>query len=199
MHRLGETGLRAVPILVREFRCPLRTSMRRRLPPRASESPVRTAFFIWLVAALVLTVASTARADTELDAWFSRDVVIIVGSGHACYRFDVWLALNDRQRQRGLMFVRELHPMSGMLFVYDEPALYSMWMKNTYLPLDMLFIRGDGSIASIARNAEPRSLRSIEAREPVRYVLELNAGVAADLTITTDSYMIWEPVRNRDP
>ncbi len=146
-----------------------------------------------LVAACLLGLAHIAWSDPELDTRFAKDVIIIVANRHACHRFDVWLALDDRQRQRGLMFVRELPETSGMLFVYDEPGRHSMWMKNTFLPLDMLFIRSDGTIASIAADTEPQSLRSVAATEPVRFVLELNAGVAEDLSITTDSYMLWLP------
>jgi hypothetical protein len=62
-----------------------------------------------------------------------------------------------------------------------------MWMKNTLIPLDILFIRGDGSVASIARMTEPQSLRSIASDEPVKYVLELNGGVADELGIDSDS------------
>jgi hypothetical protein len=62
-----------------------------------------------------------------------------------------------------------------------------MWMKNTFIPLDILFIRSDGSVASIAAMTEPLSLRSIASAEPVRYVLELNGGVAEELGIDADS------------
>ena len=70
----------------------------------------------------------------------------------------------------------DLAPNAGRLFVYREPAYLSMWMKNTLIPLDMLFVRADGSVASIAEHTEPQSTRSIGAEELVQYVLELNAG-----------------------
>ena len=150
--------------------------------------------------ALVLTcllAAAPAAAASELDSAFARDVAIVVASEHACYRFDVYLATNDSQRARGLMYVRELPAMTGMLFIYDSDGYLSMWMKNTYIPLDILFIRGDGTVSSIARDTEPLSLRSLVSTEPVRYVLELNAGVTKSLSIDENSRLIWVPATAR--
>ena len=140
---------------------------------------------------MCLLAASSTAAVQELDSAFAKDVAIVVASKHACYRFDIYLATNDRQRARGLMFVRELPAMTGMLFIYDDDYFVSMHMKNTYISLDMLFIRSDGTVSSIARNTEPLSLRSLAATEPVRFVLELNAGVTKKLSIDENSRLIW--------
>ena len=91
------------------------------------------------------------------------------------------------------MHVRNLPETTGMLFLYDFDAHLSMWMKNTYIPLDILFVRADGTVSSIAHDTEPLSLRSIAALEPVRYVLELNAGVAEKLSIDQYSRLEWDP------
>lgn len=146
-----------------------------------------------LLLALLVTVAAGAAADDELDERFSKDVLIIVASKHACYRFDIYLALNNAQRARGLMFVKALPPDTGMLFVYDRDDMLSMWMKNTYIPLDMVFARADGSVSSVVRDTEPLSLRSVAAKEPVRFVLELNAGTARRLHIDENSLLVWSP------
>ena len=119
----------------------------------------------------------------DLDAAFGKATMVISASSLACYRFDLWLARERPQQTRGLMFVRDLPADTGMLFIYDSPGRRSMWMKNTYLPLDMLFIREDGTVSSIVTNTEPLSLRSISSQEPVTYVLELNAGVTERLGI----------------
>jgi uncharacterized membrane protein (UPF0127 family) len=140
----------------------------------------------------LLAVTTMAVADDELDARFDKEVLVIVASAHACHRFDVYLAVDDEQRRRGLMFVRDLPWRTGMLFVYVEPAIHSMWMKNTYIPLDMIFARVDGSVSSVVRHTEPQSLRSIASIEPVTYVLELNAGVTERLFIDGDSRLIPE-------
>lgn len=144
------------------------------------------------IAIIVLTLlALPALADDELDASFPQSDIVITASENACYRFGVHVAINAPQWRRGLMHVRYMDRWRGMLFVYNGDAERSMWMKNTFIALDMLFIRQDGSIARIARNTEPQSLVSISSGEPVRYVLELNAGVTARLGIAAGDSMFW--------
>ena len=87
----------------------------------------------------------------------------------------------DADRSRGLMFRRTMAPNHGMLFDFERTEPVAMWMKNTYLPLDMLFIRADGTIALVAADTEPLSTAIIQSPEPVLSVLELNAGTAAKL------------------
>jgi uncharacterized membrane protein (UPF0127 family) len=144
---------------------------------------------VLLFGASLVTVAQEYSV-ADLAAAFGRDVVVIEANLHACYRFDVFVAESDAQKLRGLMFVRELPQQNGMLFIYRNTAAHSMWMKNTYIPLDILFIRSDGTVSSVARNTEPLSLRSIRAIEPVNYVLELNAGVTERLSIDAGSLLV---------
>jgi uncharacterized membrane protein (UPF0127 family) len=149
-----------------------------------------------MIATVVLTVLTTsAVANDELDAMFEKDVLIIVASALACHRFDIYIAANNTQRARGLMFVRDLPQMTGMLFVYEGSQPISMWMKNTFIPLDMVFARLDGAVSSVIRNTEPQSLRSLGSIEPVTFVLELNAGTAERLFVDENSRLIWEPGR----
>lgn len=138
---------------------------------------------------LMILAASgaTAQQDSDLDSAFSSSAIVIEADEHNCYHFDVYVARSYTQQRRGLMHVRQLASGTGMLFVYDRPGFRSMWMKNTYIPLDMLFIRGDGTVESIAANTEPLSLQPISSGEPVVYVLELNAGVTEELGIGTMS------------
>jgi uncharacterized membrane protein (UPF0127 family) len=138
---------------------------------------------------LCLIVASFGAAQ-ELNDAFTRDAIVITASSGECYHFDVYLALTGEQQRRGLMFVRDLPAFTGMLFVYDDAGLRSMWMKNTFIPLDILFIREDGAVSSIARQTEPQSLRSIASIEAVTYVLELNAGVTESLGIDEQSRIL---------
>jgi uncharacterized membrane protein (UPF0127 family) len=148
-----------------------------------------------LLAALLLAASQLGSGfSTTIDEAFDRDVLIIEASQFACYRFDIYLALERAQQIRGLMFVRRLPRDAGMLFVYPRSDRHSMWMKNTFIPLDIAFARADGTIANIARHTEPQSLASIAAVEPVTYVLELNAGVTAELGIDADSRLLWGPV-----
>mgnify|MGYP001818486537 CR=1 FL=1 len=137
--------------------------------------------------------ATATLADDALDDAFAKDFLIIVNGHYACHGIDIYLALNREQQIRGLMHVRELPEMTGMLFVYGRDDYRSMWMKTTYISLDLLFVRSDGTVASIARNTEPQSLRSIRSIEPVRFVLELNAGMADKLALDENSLLVWEP------
>ena len=90
----------------------------------------------------------------------------------------VELANDDASREKGLMFRKQMSKDHGMLFVFAKSQVAYMWMKNTFIPLDMVFIREDGEVASIAKNAQPQSLAIISSGVRVRAVLELNAGEA---------------------
>lgn len=148
--------------------------------------------------AAALAATSSAAANEDLDAAFGKDLLIIEASAFACHRFNIYVAANNEQRGRGLMFVRDLPQFTGMLFVYDGSRVISMWMKNTYIPLDMVFARRDGTVSSVTRDTEPLSLRSIQSTEPVAFVLELNAGTTERLFIDENSRLIWEPADGDD-
>ena len=138
-----------------------------------------------LVIALLLGAQTSDRLDLETD--FSQGVLVISANENACHVFDIYIATSRAQQMQGLMYVRNMPPTRGMLFVYREAGIRSMWMKNTYIPLDILFIRGDGVVSSIAKHTEPHSLKSISAIEPVNFVLELNAGLTDKLGIEPGS------------
>ncbi|MBS7738917.1 MAG: DUF192 domain-containing protein [Chelatococcus sp.] len=106
-----------------------------------------------------------------------EELTISTGSGR--HAFSVEVMRTAAQRGRGLMERRYLPADRGMLFDFQEVQPVTMWMSNTYLPLDMLFIRKDGTIARIEEHTEPFSERLIPSGEPVLGVLELNAGTAA--------------------
>lgn len=106
-----------------------------------------------------------------------------IATKHGIAVFHVEVASDRASQERGLMYRRHMAPDAGMLFDFRDPVYVTFWMKNTILPLDMIFIRADGSIASIAANAEPESLKLIKSAEPVRAVLEINGGRAAALGI----------------
>ena len=98
--------------------------------------------------------------------------------GGAVHRYEVELAATPAARSRGLMYRRELGSRAGMLFDFGRDEVASMWMKNTFIPLDMVFADRGGVVRRIVRNARPRSLDTISSRVPVRAVLELNGGEA---------------------
>ncbi len=119
-------------------------------------------------------------------------------SGDAVHAFTVEVA-NDREEiSYGLMNRESMDADKGMLFDFDPPYEPSMYMKNTLIPLDMLFIASDGSIEMIARNAVPGSLRTISPGVPVRGVLELNGGQAAELGLQPGDTIVHEIFGNTD-
>ena len=103
--------------------------------------------------------------------------------------FCVELANNDEERQRGLMFRKKMDLSSGMIFVYDRPQSVSFWMKDTSIPLDIIFADEAGIITKIFENARPFSTTSIFGGYDVQYVLEINAGLTKSLGITTGSFI----------
>jgi len=106
-----------------------------------------------------------------------------IASKTGVHVFAVEMAENDAERAKGLMFRKELPEGRGMLFDFHREQEVSFWMENTYIPLDMIFIRGDGRILRIAENTEPLSTRIISSGGPVRAVLEVIAGTARKLGI----------------
>lgn len=126
-------------------------------------------------------VASSGAADAG-DKPLPTTIVII-DTDRGPQTFHVEIAADQASQERGLMFRKQMAPNAGMLFDFHTPQWETFWMKNTILPLDMIFIRQDGAISSVAPNAVPYSTTSIPSAEPVRAVLEINGGRAAALDI----------------
>jgi len=106
-----------------------------------------------------------------------------VGTAHGPVHFRVELASSGTEHEAGLMFRTAMAPDAGMLFDFHRPTSVAFWMKNTILPLDMIFIRSDGTISTIHARAVPGSETPIYSAEPIRAVLEINAGRAEALGI----------------
>ena len=114
---------------------------------------------------------------------FDSDRITIETAAGGRHVFDVELALTPDQRAQGLMFRHSMAATAGMLFVYERPEQRAMWMKNTLIPLDMLFIDKGGVIVRIQQRTVPFSLQAIASGQPVTAVLELNAGTTSRLSI----------------
>ena len=97
------------------------------------------------------------------------------------FEFNVELAITERQQAQGLMYRRHLSPNAGMLFDYKVPKLITMWMKNTFIPLDMIFIDSDGQVIKIVERTIPLSKSVITSDKKARAVLEVNSGTASKL------------------
>lgn len=107
------------------------------------------------------------------------------------HRFTVEVARTPEEQQQGLMNRESLAPDRGMIFPYATPQQASFWMKDTLIPLDMIFIRADGTIARIEANTAPLSLDAVASGEPVGAVLELAGGRAAELGIAAGDTVSW--------
>ncbi|MFB6262006.1 MAG: DUF192 domain-containing protein [Bradymonadaceae bacterium] len=119
------------------------------------------------------------------------------GEGEPIARFHVELAESEAERHRGLMYRPEIASGWGMLFVYRRAAPRTFWMKNTYIPLDMIFIDGDGRIVEIIESAEPQTTRPRHCESPARFVLEVEGGTAARIGLSKGQRMEMENVPER--
>ncbi len=108
---------------------------------------------------------------------------IVIDTHRGPEKFRVEIAADARSQEQGLMYRRAMDADAGMLFDFDRPRFVSFWMKDTYIPLDMLFVRGDGTISTIEPNAPPLSTDPIPSAEPIVAVIELNGGRAHELDI----------------
>ncbi|MES2254609.1 MAG: DUF192 domain-containing protein [Pseudomonadota bacterium] len=133
---------------------------------------------LFAVLALFLPVAALA-APPALPV-----ETITIDTKTGPHNFSMEVAADDESREKGLMYRTAMAPDAGMLFDFHTPQLVSFWMENTVLPLDMLFVRSNGTIARIKANATPYSRENIPSGEPIQLVIELNAGRAAALGIT---------------
>jgi hypothetical protein len=131
-----------------------------------------------IVGALLCAADAAAPASISFE-----ESPLTVDAAGGQFEFLVEMAVSPAQRSQGLMFRESLEEDRGMLFDFGKPQRATMWMRNTYVPLDMLFIDDDGQITQIAANTQPLSDAVIASREPVRAVLELRGGVSAKLGI----------------
>lgn len=163
----------------------------------------RTLSIVLSASALLASFAACSEPEeaatsgvTSLESKFGRGTLTIESDDGAHHEFDIYLAIDVDQQHRGLMFVRKMPENTGMLFVYEDSDTHSMWMKNTYIPLDMVFARADGAVSSVIHDTQPLSLTSQSSIEPVNYVLELNAGTARRLNIGRKSRITWAPAND---
>lgn len=139
---------------------------------------------------LAIAVAHHAPAQLRLQTFETDQLTIETGNGSR-FEFDVELALNGRQHAQGLMYRRNLGERAGMLFVYAREEPVSMWMQNTYIPLDMLFIARDGYVVRVVERAVPQSLETISSGQPVLGVLEIKGGTAERLGIQPGDRVLY--------
>jgi uncharacterized protein len=161
----------------------------------ARTNPKHVAFALLLAALVFIPTLALAAPKPQPAAGRLETITIVTQAGPQAFKVEI--ASTPKQQERGLMFRTHLPERQGMLFVFRPTREMQMWMKNTLIPLDMLFIAADGHVRRIERNAEPGSLRLIPSEGPVRYVLELNGGDASRYGINPgDRLVIGEPAPN---
>ncbi len=148
--------------------------------PRPRQVELLRVLLLWLLAFAVYPASACAQQGL---AEFTRDRVVLRTSAGQEHTFDVELAVTPQQQAQGLMYRPNLAREAGMLFIYRPARRVKMWMRNTAIPLDMLFIAEDGEVVRIAERTVPFSLTTISSGMPVRGVLEINGGTAARLGI----------------
>jgi uncharacterized membrane protein (UPF0127 family) len=135
-----------------------------------------------------MAALSRFSAAAELQQFPTSELTIVSATGR--HRFKVEIAETPEQMEQGLMFRRSLAPDAGMLFDYKQPTVATMWMRNTLIPLDMLFVDPTGRIINIQPRTIPQSDDLIAAAAPVRAVIELNGGTAGRLGIVPGDQVV---------
>ncbi|MCJ8157144.1 DUF192 domain-containing protein [Sphingomonas sp. LaA6.9] len=150
-----------------------------------------------LLAALgaVMLVAGCGTASNAVSAASAEEQALLplsVKTAKGVHNFRVEVARTSEEQAQGLMYRTSLPDDGGMLFPFSPPRPASFWMKNTLIPLDMIFIRADGSIARIAEETVPQSLEGVSSGEPVAAVLEIAGGRSAALGIAEGDHVSWK-------
>ncbi|HEY1797960.1 MAG TPA: DUF192 domain-containing protein [Stellaceae bacterium] len=142
-------------------------------------------FLLFLAAALLFAQPALA----QLQIFQTSEITISSATGD--HKFTIELATTPAQQEQGLMYRRSMAPDAGMLFDFGRPQPTTFWMKNTLIPLDMLFVGADGRIVNIHERAIPMSEDMISSQGAVRAVIELNGGTAAKLGIKPGDRVIY--------
>lgn len=137
----------------------------------------------WLVLSAAVAFAACAGAEESSEAAEVFRIPVTVRTDAGPVTFQAEIADSPAERNRGLMFRTDLAEDEGMLFIFPAEAQQSFWMKNTLIPLDMIFIRADRTILGIVENAEPETLDNRSVRGFSQYVLEIRGGLSAELGI----------------
>ena len=148
-----------------------------------------------LCAVLPLALGAAPAGTVPLSAFPRERIAVETRASFRRHLFEAWRADSPQTREQGFMFVEDsaVRPDQAMIFIYDPPQYVGMWMKNTLLPLDMLFVDQRGCVVTIKQNAKPGSLATIVSRVPVSLVVELKAG-----TITAQGMAVGDRVLRLD-
>jgi len=124
---------------------------------------------------------------THKSTGLETQAFVVLHGSRKTLKLQVELAITPRQREKGLMFRRYLPPDHGMLFIFERPVTVPFWMKNTYIPLDMIFVDDAFRVVGIVRNARPLSTQLLGTKRPFKYVIEVNAGLSEKIGLENGS------------
>ncbi|MFT5892025.1 MAG: uncharacterized membrane protein (UPF0127 family) [Dokdonia sp.] len=151
--------------------------------------------FVFLV---IFTVYSCKEAKEEkvitpTEFVFTKEGTLILtkADGSHIQKIDVEFAEDDYERETGLMHRISMKPLQGMLFILDEERIQNFHMKNTLIPLDLMYIDSNKKVVSFAENAKPLDLTSLSSQVPAKYVLEINGGLAEEWVIEIGDTVDW--------
>jgi len=144
----------------------------------------------WMVAISILFLIAILQAQAGPSGMVNSELTIVSSKGE--HRFQIEVARSPEEQERGLMYRQSLAPTAGMLFTYGNPRNIEMWMRNTYIPLDMIFIGANWRITRIAERTIPLSLITVASKGPVVAVLEVNAGTASRLGLRFGDRVVYE-------
>jgi uncharacterized membrane protein (UPF0127 family) len=146
---------------------------------------------------LLLLALATGAAAEPISLLPTENIIVDTKTGPQT--FTVEIAADPKSQQRGLMYRSRMAADAGMLFDFHSPQYVSFWMENTFIPLDMLFVRKDGSIANIRENAVPFSRESIPSTDEVQLVIEINGGLSKTLGIAPGQKVHAAELHNMPP
>lgn len=152
-----------------------------------NQRPIR--FSVFLIACLAITAIGRGQNIQDLST-FPR-AKLEIHTKPQVQKFSVWVADTQPRQAQGLMFVRDLPADQGMIFPIPKPRVASFWMKNTFIELDMIFIKADGRIESIAEHTVPQTLDTVSSKGPVGAVLELKGGESARRKLKVGDLVTW--------
>jgi uncharacterized protein len=161
--------------------------------------PVRKLVLGACLAAAALPCSAQSEPMQDLTTFPRASLVIVhrdAAHGSHTYRFNAWIADTPARAEQGLMFVSDLPESSGMVFPLTPPRVERMWMKNTYIELDMLFVNAAGRISKITPRAQPLKLDTLSSDAPASAVVELRGGEAAKFGLSVGDLVSW---RGADP
>nr|WP_320142441.1 DUF192 domain-containing protein [uncultured Cohaesibacter sp.] len=153
---------------------------------------IYSALAIWLTDHAHSSQIPTTISEGDVSRFLSDDTHLIIKSGQTNHSFKIELALDDASRMKGLMYRTSLADGHGMLFDFGKNEPVYMWMKNTYIPLDMIFVEPDGRIHHIVRGTTPLSESVIGSAGAVRYVLEVPKGTTDKLNIKVGDKLLHQ-------